>query len=155
MTDFKTTKEQLDKEVFEYSMGPGYYTTNTIQTETKPIYPWASTARIQKIGGSLLKDVNTTDIDSELLGMNRKISKDPRMHYKPSEEEIIKFINLEDGFFHQESSLLTNPSSELRGNVKNRWFSPFKDPMLNIMEPFDRLGENTYLETMDSDEGCN
>ena len=155
MNDFKSSNEILDKEMHEFSMGPGYYTTNTIQTETKPVYPWAPTARIQKIGGSLIKDINTIDIDSELLGLNRKNSKDMNMHYKPSEEEIIKFINLEDGFFHQESSLITNPRSELRGNIKNRWIVPFKDPILNTIEPFDRLGENTYLQTMDEDEECN
>ena len=67
---------------------------------------------------------------------------------------VLKYINLEDGFFHQESTLLINPPSLLRGQVKNRWESVHKDPMQNILEPFNRLGEDTYLSTMDTDDTC-
>ena len=42
----------------------------------------------------------------------------------------------------------------LRGQVKNRWESVFKDPQENILEPFNRLGENTYLGLMDTSDEC-
>ena len=67
MSDFQTINTTIEKEQNKYSLGPGYYTTNTIQTENKPVFPWAPTVRLQKIGGSLLKDVNTIDVDSELF----------------------------------------------------------------------------------------
>ena len=158
MTDFAKINEQLENESIKQSIGPNEYHLNTIQKEGTPVYPWAPTVRIQKIGGSLLGDRNLTDVDSELIGITRKNSNDPNTHYKPSEEMVLKYLNLEDGFFHQESTLLNNPPSLLRGQVKNRWDDIPKDPLKNILEPFNRLGEDTYLSTMDDDgseENCN
>ena len=155
MTDFAAVNETLEKEANTQSIGPNDYHMNNIRTEGQPVYPWAPTARIQKIGGALLEDRNITDVDSELIGITRKNSNDPSTHYRPSEEMVLKYLNLEDGFFHQESTLLNNPPSLLRGQVKNRWESVYKNPMENILEPFNRLGEDTYLSTMDSDELCN
>ena len=157
MADFKAINETLEKEATMQSLGPGEYHQNAIQSEGSPVYPWAPTARIQKIGGSLLADTKLVDVDSELMGLTRKLSSDPNTHYKPSEEMILKHFNLEDGFFHQESTLLNNPPSLLRGQVKNRWDNVPKDPLKNILEPFNRLGEDTYLSTMDNDgpeENC-
>ena len=154
MTDFAELNKKLEEETTIQSLGPGHYFRNTVKTEGEPVYPWAPTARIQKIGGSLLADSNIVDVDSELMGLTRKNSKDPKEHYKPSEEKIIKYLNLEDGFFHQESTLLNNPPHLLRGQTKNRWESVFKNPQENILEPFNRLGENTYLDLVDGGEEC-
>ena len=154
MTDFAKVNEGLENEATRQSIGPHEYHLNTIQQEGKPVYPWAPTSRIQKIGGSLLEDKERVDVDSELIGITRKLSNDPETHYKPSDEMVLKYLNLEDGFFHQESTLLNNPPSLLRGQVKNRWDSVHKDPMQNILEPFNRLGEDTYLSTMDNDSEC-
>jgi hypothetical protein len=153
MTDFAELNKKLEEESTVQSLGPGHYFRSTVKTEGEPVYPWAPTARIQKIGGSLLADSNIVDVDSELMGLTRKMSKDPNEHYKPSEEKIIKHLNLEDGFFHQESTLLNNPPHLLRGQTKNRWESVFKNPQENILEPFNRLGENTYLDLVDTEEG--
>jgi hypothetical protein len=154
MADFAKINEQLENESMKQSIGPNEYHLNTIQKEGTAVYPWAPTVRIQKIGGSLLGDRNLTDVDSELIGITRKNSNDPNTHYKPSEEMVLKYLNLEDGFFHQESTLLNNPPTLLRGQVKNRWENVHKDPMQNVLEPFNRLGEDTYLSTMDSGETC-
>ena len=155
MTDFEKVNKGLETEATNQSIGPNEYHLNTIQTEGSPVYPWAPTARIQKIGGAILDNQKLIDVDSDLLGLTRKSSNDPNTHYKPSEEMVLKYINLEDGFFHQESTLLSTPPSLLRGQVKNRWENVHKDPMQNILEPFNRLGEDTYLQTMDDDETCN
>ena len=155
MTDFEKVNKGLETEATKQSIGPNEYHLNTNQTEGSPVYPWAPTARIQKIGGAILDNQKLIDVDSDLLGLTRKSSNDPNTHYKPSEEMVLKYINLEDGFFHQESTLLSNPPSLLRGQVKNRWENVHKDPMQNILEPFNRLGEDTYLQTMDDDETCN
>tara|TARA_B100000214_G_scaffold369440_1_gene342508 strand:+ start:700 stop:1170 length:471 start_codon:yes stop_codon:yes gene_type:complete len=154
MDEFAQINEGLEKQATAQSLGPGYYHRNAIKAEGTPVYPWAPTARIQKIGGALLDDQSLVDVDSELMGLTRKNSNDPNTHYKPDENKILKYINLEDGFFHQESSLLNNPPSLLRGQVKNRWENVHKDPMQNILEPFNRLGEDTYLSTMDNDDTC-
>jgi hypothetical protein len=154
MADFGYIDDELEKEATVQSLGPGYYFRNTVKTEGEPVYPWAPTTRIQSVGGSLLADTKLVDVDSELMGLNRKHSNDPNKHYKPSEEKIIKYLNLEDGFFHQESTLLNSPPQLLRGQVKNRWESVFKNPQENILEPFKRLGDNTYLDLMDTGEEC-
>ena len=154
MTDFAKVNQELETEATKQSMGTNEYHMNTIRTDGTPVYPWAPTARIQKIGGALLDNKDLVDVDSELIGITRKHSNDPNTHYKPSEEMVVKYLNLEDGFFHQESTLLNNPPSLLRGQVKNRWESVHKDPMQNILEPFNRLGEDTYLATMDDDSEC-
>jgi len=153
-TYFAELDNKLEEEATVQSLGPGYYFRSTIKTEGEPVFPWAPTTRIQKVGGSLLADMEVVDVDSELMGLNRKNSKDPNQHYKPDEEKIIKYINLEDGFFHQESTILNNPPQLLRGQIKNRFESVFKNPQENILEPFDRLGANTYLTTMDEDVEC-
>ena len=154
MSYFAELDTKLEEETTKQSLGPGYYFRNTVKTEGEPVFPWAPTTSIQKIGGSLLENKEIVDVDSELMGLNRRNSKDPKTHYKPDEEKIIKYINLEDGFFHQESTLLNNPPHLLRGQTKNRWESVFKDPQENILEPFNRLGENTYLSLVDNDEEC-
>ena len=154
MADFAQIDKKLEEEANNVSIGAHDYHLNTIRIEGAPVYPWAPTARIQKIGGSLLEDKNLVDVDSELMGLTRKNSNDPNTHYKPDEEMVLKYLNLEDGFFHQESTLLNNPPMLLRGQVKNRWENVHKDPMQNILEPFNRLGEDTYLSTMDNDVGC-
>ena len=154
MSYFAELDTKLEEENTKQSLGPGYYFRNTVKTEGEPVFPWAPTTRIQKIGGSLLENKEIVDVDSELMGLNRRNSKDPNTHYKPDEEQIIKYINLEDGFFHQESTLLNNPPQLLRGQTKNRWESVFKNPQENIIEPFNRLGENTYLSIVDDDTEC-
>lgn len=154
MSYFSELNSKLDQEAITQSMGPGYYFTNSVKTEGEPVFPWAPTARIQKVGGSLLANKDIVDVDSELMGINRKNSKDPSTHYKPDEKQIIKYLNLEDGFFHQESTLLNNPPQLLRGQTKNRFESVFKNPQENIIEPFTRNGIDTYLSLMDDETEC-
>ena len=158
------SSNRLDYDVKAYektineSVGPGYYQLSKPPIGCKPCFNNNPEIRLQHSGNSIAKDKLLIDVDSELMGLTRKLSSDPNTHYKPSEEMIIKHLNLEDGFFHQESTLLNNPPSLLRGQVKNRWDDIPKDPLKNILEPFNRLGEDTYLSTMDDDgseENCN
>ena len=60
----------------------------------------------------------------------------------------------EDGFFHQESTLLTNPPIDLRGQTKNRWQPVHLDPQKNVIEPFNRRGDDTYLALIDNFKDC-
>ncbi len=156
MSIFQKLNQKLEEEADIQSSNPSNYLLNSSPFEVKdgPIYPWAPTVRLQKIGGSLLKDKNITDVESELNNITRPLSNDPNTHYKPSEEEVIKHSNLKDGFFHQDSTLLSNPPSLLRGQTKNRWINLYKDPLKNSLEPFDRLGDNTYLKLIDGEDKC-
>ena len=155
MDVFQKMHKNLENESNGVSLGPGDYQTKKLGVGDGPVYPWAPTVRLQKFGGSLLKDKNITDVSSELLNITRPLSKDPEAHYKPSEEEIIKYSNIKDGFFHQEDTRLNDPPELLRGQTKNRWINVYKDPQENVIEPFEtRIGQNTYLELMDNHEDC-
>ena len=151
MTDFEKISKTMEEESIRLSQASAFYKMDEVQTNTEKVFPWAPTTNIQQVGGSILKDQNLIDVDSELMNITRKLSKDPETHYKPS-EETVPLMNLEDGFFHQESTLLSNPPKLLRGQTKNRWINLYKDPMENTIEPFDRMGENTYLGLMDREE---
>ena len=89
MTDFAKVNQELETEATKQSMGTNEYHMKTIRTDGTPVYPWAPTARIQKIGGALLDNKDLVDVDSELIGITRKNSNDPNTHYKPSEEMIV------------------------------------------------------------------
>ena len=66
----------------------------------------------------------------------------------------IEYQDLPDGFFHEESTLLNNPPSELRGLAKNRFYQLYHDPQKYAVEPFRRLGEDTYQTIMNEEKGC-
>ena len=94
-----------------------------------------------------LKDTNT-DIDAKIL------SNDPKEKYIPGVQKPLSYRNLKDGFFHQESTLLTNPPMDLRGQTKNRWIPLHLDPRINSIEPFRRNGDDTYLALIDNFKDC-
>ena len=156
MEDFIKLQEKYDAEIFQQATGSGKYVTNEVQKNMNHIYPWAPTVRLQKTGNSVLEGQELVDIDSELMNLNRKFSKDPQHHYKPDENLVLKYTHFDDGFFHQEDTLLNDPPELLRGQTKNRWINVYKDPQENIIEPFEtRIGENTYLNLIDNHEDCN
>ena len=92
---------------------PGMYFQNPLQLRNETIYPWAPTVIIQKAGASLSSDMSLVDVSSDLLNIVRPLSKDPTLQYLGPESNQ-PLSHLKDGFFHQESSLLTNPPLFLR-----------------------------------------
>ena len=81
-------------------------------------------------------------------------SNDPNKKYIPDPNKKIEYQDFKDGFFHEESTLLNNPPSELRGIAKNRFYNLFHDPQKTAIEPFNRVGDNTYLNLIDNYEDC-
>ena len=131
---------------------PGVYIQNPIQHRSETIYPWAPTVRIQKAGAALNKEKDLIDVSSDLLNIVRPLSKDPSLQYQGSEPTVLS--HLQDGFFHQENTFLTNPPLFLRGQTKNRWEHLPIDPQANAIEPFKRNGMDTYLDTVDNFQEC-
>ena len=138
----------------EFTSGPGDY--NLSQPKNTISYPWAPTTTIQSMGGSVM-DQNFMDVDSELKNITRPLTNNPQKKYVPDQEnKEQKMIHFDDGFFHQESSRLTNNAFELKGVGINRWEPLFFDPQKNAVEPFQRLGDNTVLATLDQHvQECN
>ena len=52
------------------------------------------------------------------------------------------------------SKLPTNPPPELRGPAKNRFYRLYRDPQKTAIEPFSRIGEDTYSSILDNYKSC-
>jgi len=50
----------------------------------EPCYPYAPTVRAQKMGVATYKDKHLIDVDSELIGITRKFSREPAKKYLPA-----------------------------------------------------------------------
>ena len=142
--------ESLNKE----SLGPGLYMLDISKKMNSVAYPWAPTVRLQKMGASINKNMSLVDTESDLKNIVNVASNDPSRKYKPDPNKKIEYQDLPDGFFHQESSLLNNPPSELRGLAKNRFYQLYKDPQKFAVEPFSRIGTDTYQDIMNNEEDC-
>ena len=121
-------------------------------------YPWAPNTNIN-LGNTFLENNLRVDLESDLKNMTRHLSNDPKEKYVPQENVPVNpntnlFDGVNDGFFHVESSRLTNPAFELKGMTKNRWISLKKNPQDNVIEPFEREGFNTYIDLLDNHKDC-
>ena len=142
--------QQLNKE----SMGSGLYMLDVSKKLNSVAYPWAPTVRLQKMGASINSDMSLVDTESDLKNIVNVNSNDPNKKYKPDPDKKINYKDLPDGFFHEESTLLNNPPSELRGLAKNRFYQLFHDPQKYAVEPFNRIGEDTYQTIMNQENDC-
>ena len=130
----------------------GNYILNDVQVSTESVYPFSPTIIIQKTGGPIVDKNSIIDVQSELLNITRKNSNVPEEKWLPAKNNELNqnYVPLSDILFNQESTLLNDPPLLLRGNVKNRWINLHLNPQENSIEPFDRLGKNTYLELIDT-----
>ena len=142
--------ESLNKE----SLGPGLYMLDVSKKLNQVVYPWAPTVRLQKMGASINKNMSLVDTESDLKNIVNVNSNNPNKKYKPDPNKKIEYQDLPDGFFHEESTLLNNPPSELRGLAKNRFYQLHKDPQKYAVEPFSRLGADTYQDIMNNETDC-
>ena len=150
----------LDNEKYQFesinkeTMGPGLYMLDISKKMNSVAYPWAPTVRLQKMGASINKNMSLVDTESDLKNIVNVASNDPNKKYIPDPNKKIEYQDLPDGFFHEESTLLNNPPSELRGLAKNRFYQLYKDPQKYAVEPFSRLGSDTYQDIMDNEKDC-
>ncbi len=144
--------ESMNKE----SMGPGLYMMDVSKKLNQVVYPWAPTVRLQKMGASINQNMSLIDTESDLYNIVRVNTRDPTKKYIPDPNKKVDYLDLKDGFFHEESTLLTNPPSELRGVAKNRFYNLFKDPQKTAIEPakIGRIGEDTYSSVLDDYKSC-
>ena len=150
LSNEKEQFQQLNKE----SMGSGLYMLDISKKLNKVVYPWAPTVRLQKMGASINQNMSLIDTESDLYNIVNVNSNDPNKKYIPDPNKKVEYLDLKDGFFHEENSLLTNPPSELRGVAKNRFYNLFKDPQKTAIEPFNRIGEDTYSSVLDDYKPC-
>ena len=143
----------MEKELEKMSSGPGLYMLNSAFQNNDIVYPFSPTITIQKSGGSRIDGIPLIDVDTELMGLNRIQSNDPETKYKPTKTNF-KYNHLKDGLFETENTQLLNPTMDLKGMTKNRFDFVHVDPVKFTIEPFNRIGENTYLDTVDNFQEC-
>ena len=127
----------------------GDYQINNVQVDTQPIYQASPSIVMQKIGGATVNKGEFTDVQSEILNITRPNSNDPSKKWIPQKTNL-SYINMPEGVFTQSSTLLDNPPMLLRGNTKNRWIDLHLDPQENVIESFERNGQNTHLTLIDN-----
>ena len=170
---FTKTVYDIDayKLALSQSVGPGVYKLGKPQTMCEPCYPYAPTVRLDRVGDSVLKNANLVDVDSELIGITRKYSREPSKKYipqcvdsvcnsgevcgqgvvdscglghgrRPGDENLLHF---KDCFQPAEQSRMTNPSCNLRGHGWNRWEWLCHDPQEMVDRPFQWNVSNRIL----------
>lgn len=156
--NFMEFKNQQEEDISKRTTGPGMYLLNPVQVSTEQVFPTDPASRIQKSGAFTAGAKDLIDIDSKLLNIERIYSKDPSRKHLPGESHTYQPVDLKDGFYTQESTLLRNPPFELRSMTINNFTPLFFNPQENVIES-DFIGgrcggENTYLDLIDNYEAC-
>lgn len=172
-----------DKEAYKQSLnqsvGPGVYTLSNF-SNCKQCYPYPPSVRLQKQGNSHIRGQSLVDVDSELLGITRKHSKDINRQYNPScvndtctsgevcGQGVVGTCNgrkpgqrhsdnnlqhWTDCFIPAEDTRLSNPSCNLRGTGWNRWEWLCLNPQDRVEIPFD-WNINNRLIVKDNHRPC-
>ena len=148
--NFKDLEKKQEEKYNRESESPGNYILSDVQVNTQKVYPWAPTIIMQKSGGAFVDKEDIIDVNSELLNIVTPNSNVPTDKWLPEKNQERKYIQLTDGLFHQESTLLRDPPMLLREQTKNRWIDLFHDPQETAIEPFKRNGMDTYLSLIDN-----
>lgn len=122
------------------------YVMNVPGNGTKPYYIEDPYIRIQKWGGNLM--TNAIDLESSLLGVNRKIGKDCL-----GKEEYTKFNSNSNKISYPETNKLTTeqaravaPAWEVLDKEQNNFDYLFHNPQENVCLPFHNNLSTRILE---------
>ena len=145
------------------SVGPGVYKLAEPSVDCEQCYPVPPTVRLQLQGDSISSKKLLVDIDSELMGITRKLSQDPNKQFQPecvdtvcSSGEVCgqgvigkckdrkqgrrvpdsDLKHMKDCFVPSEDTRLSNPSCNLRGTGWNRWEWLCLDPQDKVEIPY-------------------
>ena len=134
------------KQTIAESIGPGDYMVNKPPISCEPCYPFPPSIRLQHSGDSVDMNQYMIDIDSEMLGLNRKASKCPSKKFlpkcvdqinKPGRTPDNNLTNWKDCGVPSEETRTSNPPCNLRGTGWNRWEWLCLNPQAKVEMPFD------------------
>lgn len=148
-----------DKETYQQSInqsvGPGVYhlAQPSAPSACNQCYPVAPDIRLQKQGNSHIQNTPIVDVQSELYGITRKLSKNVKNQYIPScpnsvcnsGETQYNLVHRKDCFIPAEDTRLSNPSCNLRGTGWNRWEWLCNNPQDRVEQPYDWNIQNRIL----------
>ena len=133
----KKSDNNNSEKVGNYSVNTPIITNNCFQTNPRIID--------QKIGVSMDKNYDwrfyagPVDIESQLLNLNRRASRDPKKQYNPLTDKCRNssncLVNLPSCYFPTSDTRLSNPASNLRGKTIERFNPLCTDPQKNIFFP--------------------
>jgi hypothetical protein len=136
-----------DMRITSYSLR---YYLNPPDANCPVSYPMDVTTRIQMSGASWPVGKWKTDVESDLLGINRfgsRLRVDKKL-YNPDTNAInnTPLQAAPDESFPQLFQRLTNPPCTLRATGWNRWEALPHQPQLNFETPFDRFIPSKSLD---------
>jgi hypothetical protein len=170
--DVCSYKYQLAQEI-----GPGVYQLTRPDNQVIPVLPRDPRFIAQTSGVSISKNTSLIDIDSELIGISRNLTRCPDRKYMPDgnasfqcgaqtgkvrngcqpfdkvcvdNTEVLKFA---DNGLYSEDTKLSNPPCTLRGTGINRFDWLPADPQERILHEFD-YEINTKLLSKDNHRPC-
>jgi hypothetical protein len=143
------------------SVGPGVYQLVRPDNQNVPILPRDPRYIAQSSGVSISKNTSLIDIDSELLGISRNLSRCPDRKYMPDENassqcgaqagkarngcqptsklciDNSEVMNFGDNGLWTEDTRLSNPPATLRGTGWNRFENLPIDPQERVLHEYD------------------
>jgi hypothetical protein len=137
------------------STGPGRYQLDPPPMYCDACYAPEPTTRLQKWGNSLNSQYIKTDVESDLLNINRPTTKTTCGNYDPRTNAVnaASPVKSKECEFPQTHSRLVDPPCTLRSSGWNRWEWLCQDPQAGVMMPFDNL-VTTRLAFKDSYRPC-
>ena len=140
------------------SVGPGLYRLNEAQKNNTIALPWDNLTTNINLSSTYLEKECRVDLDSNLKNLSSPLSNSFENKHIPSEKPLPKEVNLfndvNKAFFYSQNSRLNEPAFELKGMAKNRFISLKKNPQDNAVEPFGRIGSDTYQDLVDNFKEC-
>lgn len=134
--------ENTYKKKLQASVGPADYIFGTPYTQCSTCFPVEPGVVPDRFGFAC---ASLVDANTELLGINRKASKDPSTQYKPSANSYCCTQPLSSCPPISESTRLSNPTCSLRGTGWNRWEWLCEDPQQKAVLPFESLVQNRIV----------
>ena len=135
------------KKYLQQSTGPGRYIMNAPGNGLEPTYTDEPQIRLQKWGGNLreVPGGHPIDIDSELIGLNTRISKYESIKTK---KLVTDKKNYNEKLFKIDETRATHPAWTFRELEQVRWEYPLIDPQMNTEIPFS-YNNNSSLDYKD------
>lgn len=130
------------------SVGPSSY---ILSTPWRQCQPCLTTDVRQPTGHAVSTPLykSMVDVNSDLIGITRKASRDPCNYYKPSDDSSSYVASSEVMLCTQENrsedTRLSNPPCTLRSTGFNRWEWLCKDPQERVEMPFDTFVNSQLL----------
>jgi hypothetical protein len=137
----------------QQSVGPGGYVLHTPWPNCNPCFQGDPRVSLGTTGAATCAPSALVDVDSELIGITRRASRNPAELYKPGGPPVCASTALPDcaarAWLPVEDTRLSNPPCTLRGTGWNRWEWLCQDPQRNALMTMD-ININSQLVAKDN-----